>query len=153
MTQNDLPGFATTQITAEGGTMKYIYTFIALVALATNARAVDLHNVTVRVDNEVYTCHTGTGGTTADPACVKETTDYCYSKTSLNSSDCFQKASTACKGAPSNFPQCVKESTDYCYSKTSMNATDCFIKSLEACGGSPDAIKSLMQQAAAQSQK
>lgn len=131
--------------------MKYILSFIALIALSFTAEAA--HTVSVRVDNEFYSCQSGTGPVVADPACVKDITDYCYSKTSLNSGACFEKASIACKGAPANFTSCVKDSTDYCYSKTSLNAAACFEKSLEACGGSSDAIKHLMDQAAQKSNR
>lgn len=132
--------------------MKFFYSFIALIALSVSFSALALHNVTVRVDNETYTCQNGPGGV-ADPSCVKDMTDYCYSKTSLNSSQCFEKASSACKNAPTGFSKCVKESTDYCYSKTSMNAAQCFEKSLEACGGSPDAIRNLMDKAVEKSNR
>lgn len=131
--------------------MKLFYSFIALVALSHSYSAFAAHNLTVKVDNEIYSCQTGTGGLTADPACGKETTDYCHSKTSLNTSQCFEKASIACKGAPTGFSACVKESTDYCYSKTSLNSTQCFEKSLEACGGSSDAIRNLMDSTAQRS--
>ena len=131
--------------------MKTILSLVALVLLS--FQAVAAHTVSVRVDNELYSCQSGSGPLVADPNCVKGLTDYCYSKTNLNSSQCFEKASTVCKGAPANFVQCVKDSTDYCYSKTSLNAAACFEKSLEACGGSSDAIKHLMDQAAQKSNR
>ena len=105
------------------------------------------HNVTVRVDNDVYVCNGG--GTGTDPNCIKEITDYCYSKTGMSSSDCYTKATQGCKGAPSNFSDCVKSTTDYCYSKTGMSSSDCFNKAVGTCAGNVESIKQMIDGAKA----
>lgn len=97
-------------------------------------------SVSVNVDGKIYTCTPGGGGQAADPQCVKDLQAYCYSKTSYNSTQCYDKASVACKGAPANYVTCVREATDFCYSSTSLNASQCFERALSSCGGGTDGM-------------
>ena len=95
----------------------------------------------------IVSCQKGGGGG-ANPSCIAELTDYCYSSSGYSKDQCFRLASEYCPSTA--FSACVSQTTDYCYRNTGMSKTQCFQSSLKTCNGRDDrdglALNALMEE-------
>jgi hypothetical protein len=106
--------------------------------------------VTIRPGETIsITCQNGGGGGGgANPSCIADLTDYCYSSTGYSKDQCFRLASDYCPSTA--FSGCVSQTTEYCYRNTGMSKSQCFQSSLKTCNGRDDrdglALNALMEE-------
>lgn len=94
--------------------------------------------------SQTITCSSsGGGGGGSTTSCIRDLTDWCYSKTSYSRDTCYNKVSAFCPNV--SYSSCVQEATQYCYDNTSSNYDRCFDSSLGTCRGSLKDIKEMME--------
>ncbi len=88
------------------------------------------------VDNstgEQFLCTSGSSSGPADIDCTSKVSQTCRSTTSEGGNQCFQDATSACKGSGPRFSQCVDATSQECRSTTSLGGNACFQQALSTC--------------------